>query len=102
MKGKKTGLKRGLAVILASLFVLSMIVTSIARTWTGKINTFFGTTSYKTEKERQDAEDHNAGVQALRDEAIRVVKAMPKWTPGKQNGEAVRCRYSLPVIYRLN
>lgn len=59
-------------------------------------------TSYKTEKERQDAEDHNAGVQALRDEAIRVVRAMPKWTPGKQNGEAVRCRYSLPVIYRLN
>ena len=31
MKGRKTGLKRGLAVILASLFVLSMIVTSIAR-----------------------------------------------------------------------
>ena len=59
-------------------------------------------TSYKTEKERQDAEDHNAGVQALRDEAIRVVRAMPKWTPGKQNGEAVRCRYSLPVSYRLN
>jgi hypothetical protein len=59
-------------------------------------------TSYKTEKERQDAEDHNAGVQALREEAIRVVRAMPKWTPGKQNGEAVRCRYSLPVSYRLN
>ena len=58
-------------------------------------------TSYKTEKERQDAEDHNAGVQALHDEAIRVVKAMPKWIPGKQNGKAVRCRYSLPVIYRL-
>ena len=59
-------------------------------------------TSYKTDKERQDAEDHNAGVQALRDEAIRVVKAMPKWTPGKQSGKVVRCRYSIPVTYRLN
>lgn len=59
-------------------------------------------TSYKTEKERQDAEDHNAGVQALRDEAIRVVKAMPKWIPGKQNGKVVRCKYSIPVTYRLN
>jgi beta-glucosidase len=57
MKGKKTGLKRGLAVILASLFVLSMIVTSIARTWTGKINAFFGTTSYKTEKTGESAGD---------------------------------------------
>ena len=59
-------------------------------------------TSYKTDKERQDAEDHNAGVQALQDEAIRVVKAMPKWTPGKQSGKVVRCRYSIPVTYRLN
>lgn len=59
-------------------------------------------TSYKSEKERQDAEDHNAGVQALRDEAIRVVKAMPKWIPGKQNGKVVRCKYSIPVTYRLN
>lgn len=59
-------------------------------------------TSYKTEKERQDAEDHNAGVQALRDEAIRVVMAMPKWIPGKQNGKVVRCKYSIPVTYRLN
>ena len=58
--------------------------------------------SYKTEKERQDAENHNAGVQALRDEAIRVVKAMPKWIPGKQSGKVVRCRYSIPVTYRLS
>ena len=54
------------------------------------------------EKERQDAEAHNAGVKALRDEAIRVVKAMPKWTPGKQQGKVVRCRRTYPVVYRLN
>jgi hypothetical protein len=54
-----------------------------------------------TEKERQDAEAHNAGVKALQEEAIRVVKAMPKWTPGKQKGKAVRCRFTIPVVYRL-
>ena len=55
-----------------------------------------------TEKERQDAEAHNACVKVLRDEAIRVVKSMPKWNPGRQRGEVVRCRFSIPVSYRLN
>lgn len=35
------------------------------------------------------------------DEAIRVVKLMPKWTPGKVRGEPVNCVYSLPVNFRL-
>ena len=59
-------------------------------------------TAMMPEKERQDAEGHNAGVQAIRDEAIRVVKAMPKWTPAKQRGKAVRSRFTIPVTYRLN
>ena len=59
-------------------------------------------TAYMPDKEHQDAEEHKAGVQALRDEAIRVVNAMPKWTPGKQNGKTVRCYFVIPVTYRLN
>jgi TonB family protein len=39
---------------------------------------------------------------SLDDEALRVVSAMPKWIPGKQNGEAVRVKYSVPVSFRLN
>jgi protein TonB len=35
-------------------------------------------------------------------EAARVVKSMPDWIPGKQRGNAVRVRYSLPVNYTLN
>jgi protein TonB len=35
-------------------------------------------------------------------EAIRVVKAMPKWTPGKINGKAVNSTFSLPVSFKLN
>ena len=35
------------------------------------------------------------------EEAMRVVKAMPKWTPGKQRGKAVRVSYTLPVVFKL-
>ena len=34
-------------------------------------------------------------------EAIRVVKKMPKWIPGRQNGQPVRVYYSLPIGFRL-
>ena len=34
-------------------------------------------------------------------EAIRVVKAMPKWTPGKVDGKAVKVRYALPLVFKL-
>lgn len=39
--------------------------------------------------------------QSLDKEAIRVVKSMPNWIPGKQNGSAVRVKYTLPVTFRL-
>jgi protein TonB len=38
---------------------------------------------------------------ALDKEAIRVVKAMPKWTPGEQAGKPVRVRFTLPIFFRL-
>lgn len=34
-------------------------------------------------------------------EAQRVVKIMPRWKPGKQNGSAVRVKYTVPVVFRL-
>lgn len=37
----------------------------------------------------------------LNDEAVRVVKSMPKWKPGTVDGKPVRVRYVLPVTYRL-
>ena len=37
----------------------------------------------------------------LDNEAVRVIKAMPAWTPGKQDGQAVNVRYTLPVTFRL-
>ena len=34
-------------------------------------------------------------------EAVRVIKAMPKWVPGKQDGKFVRVKYNVPVSFRL-
>ena len=34
-------------------------------------------------------------------EAVRVVKRMPKWIPGKQNGVVVRVKYSIPITFNL-
>lgn len=39
---------------------------------------------------------------SLDKEAIRVIRNMPRWTPGKQGGEPVRVRYNVPVSFRLN
>ncbi len=38
---------------------------------------------------------------ALDKEAMRVIKAMPKWNPGKQRGKPVRVKYTVPVLFRL-
>ncbi|NDV80009.1 energy transducer TonB [Dysgonomonas sp. 511] len=38
----------------------------------------------------------------LDEEAIRVVKAMPKWNAGKLRGKNVRVYFSLPITFRLN
>lgn len=39
---------------------------------------------------------------SLSEEAIRVLKLSPKWTPGKQRNTPVRVKYNLPVIFRLS
>ena len=38
----------------------------------------------------------------LTEEAIRVVKLMPKWKPGKQDGKEFRVQFNLPITFRLN
>jgi len=38
----------------------------------------------------------------LSEEALRVVKAMPKWAPAKVKGQTVRSRFNLPVSFRLS
>ena len=38
---------------------------------------------------------------ALDKEALRVVKSMPKWMPGRNNGQPVKVTYTLPVTFKL-
>ena len=38
---------------------------------------------------------------ALDEEAVRVLRGMPNWTPAKQRGQVVRLKYTLPVTFRL-
>ena len=43
----------------------------------------------------------SSGEASLDKEAIRVIKSMPKWKPGKQRGKPVRVKYTIPVSFRL-
>jgi protein TonB len=38
---------------------------------------------------------------SLDKEALRVVEAMPKWKPGKQDGQTVKVKYTIPVSFKL-
>ncbi len=38
----------------------------------------------------------------LDEEAVRVVRNMPRWTPGRQRGQAVRVQFNLPIRFVLN
>ena len=41
-------------------------------------------------------------VEALKEEAIHVVRSMPRWEPGRQNGKRVETTYTLPINFKLN
>ena len=43
----------------------------------------------------------SGGDASLDKEAVRVIKSMPKWNPGKQRGKAVRVKYTVPVNFKL-
>ena len=49
----------------------------------------------------EDAEVVKSVDPALDAEALRVVKAMPKWTPGKQDGKPIRVKYTMPITFAL-
>lgn len=40
--------------------------------------------------------------ESLNQEAVRLVRSMPKWIPGKYNGRTVNVNYNLPVVFKLN
>ncbi len=44
----------------------------------------------------------SSGFEMLDAEALRVISAMPDWSPGQQDGQPVLVKYILPVIFKLN
>lgn len=60
-------------------------------------------TTFVVEKDGSitDAEVVKSVDPALDAEALRVVKAMPKWTPGKQEGKPIRVKYTMPITFAL-
>lgn len=53
-----------------------------------------------TAEYRQKAKAHNRALQAMDEEAVRVIKAMPKWNPGKYHDTVVRVSFVLPVPFK--
>ena len=53
-----------------------------------------------TAEYRQKAKAHNRALQAMDEEAVRVIKAMPKWNPGKYHDTVVRVSFVLPVTFK--
>lgn len=49
----------------------------------------------------KDAKVARGVSESLDKEALRVVSLMPRWIPGKQNGQAVNVRYMLPISFVL-
>ena len=53
-----------------------------------------------TAEYRQKAKAYNRALQAMDEEAVRVIKAMPKWNPGKYHDTVVRVSFVLPVPFK--
>ena len=63
-------------------------------------------TAFKNEKGEELSTDEVMALRAaaeksLKDEAVRVVSAMPKWNPGTQGGKAVNVSFTMPIMFRL-
>lgn len=63
-----------------------------------KIFPSVGSVSRRIVRPRVDLPQHDP---YLDKEALRVINSMPKWKPGMQRGKAVRVKYTVPVMFRL-
>ena len=59
----------------------------------------FNTTRFSQETEAKQKELKQQFAMQFAKEGARVIRKMPKWTPGKLNGKAVRVKHSLRVIF---
>ena len=67
--------------------ISGLVLVSFTVTSTGKV---------------QDVKAVRSVYPALDAEAVRVIKSMPDWKPGKQNGKAVDVEFTVPVQFKLD
>ncbi len=67
----------------------------------GKSGTVYVTIRLNEKGEIEEAKVKKSLYPSLDKEAIRVVKSMPKWNPGKQDGKPVSCDIDLPIEFKL-
>ena len=53
------------------------------------------------EEAKELLKNYQDAIEALKEEAIHVVRNMPRWEPGRQNGKRVETTYTLPVTFSL-
>ena len=53
------------------------------------------------EEAAEAVRNYNDAIEALKEEAIHVVRNMSRWEPGRQNGKRVETSYTLPVSFKL-
>ena len=59
--------------------------------------------AYGEDKPKPTEEELRKATKALEEETIRVARLTSgKWTPGEQDGQKVRVKFSLPLTFRLN
>jgi hypothetical protein len=54
------------------------------------------------EEAKELLKNYQDAIEALKEEAIHVVRNMPRWEPGRQNGKRVETTYTLPVSFKLD
>ncbi len=60
----------------------------------------FNTTKFSQETEAKQKQLKEQFALLFAKEGARVIRKMPKWTPGKANGEVVRVKYNLPIRFQ--
>jgi len=66
------------------------------------VNTEFKETVKEGDEEAAEAvKNYYDAIEALKEEAIHVVRNMPRWEPGRQNGKRIESTYTLPVKFNL-
>ena len=61
----------------------------------------FNTTKFSQEPEARQEQLKEKFALLFAKEGARVIRKMPKWTPGMADGQPVRVRYSLPIRFRI-